>query len=140
MFICDLCNKILSTKSNLDRHKNRKISCVIEIDNLKDCKICNIKFNHKSRLLTHNMTKKHILKYNELIKLEDNKISDVSNIVNIKFAEMKNTLENELNEMKDTIAMLRQEKSSSYPAFEAKPETTHFLAMNETKHLKISIK
>jgi hypothetical protein len=70
---CGLCKKEFEFPYLLERHKNRKTPCnIIKTD--FECKVCNISFNHKSRLEAHDLSKKHIQNYNnhiEKIQLEE---------------------------------------------------------------------
>ena len=77
---CELCQKVFEFPYLLERHKNRKKPCNI-INNKFDCKLCNISFDHKSRLDTHNKTKKHINNYN--IHVENMNITNNTTNYNI---------------------------------------------------------
>jgi len=55
---CILCNKKFISESKLLIHKNKKSPC-----NMKtqfECRICDIVFEHKSKLETHNLSKQHM--------------------------------------------------------------------------------
>jgi hypothetical protein len=83
---CGLCKKEFEFPYLLERHKNRKTPCnIIKTD--FECKVCNISFNHKSRLEAHDLSKKHIQNYNNHIE----KINKETTKKKIKYNGFKET-------------------------------------------------
>ncbi len=79
---CLLCDKIFTSPSKLERHKNNKTPCNI-IKEKYECKLCKISFDHKSRLNTHNTSKKHINIENQYNIDMSTNIETQNNIFNI---------------------------------------------------------
>ncbi len=114
MVRCLVCDKIFPSESQLERHKNRKTPC----DTIKgkhECKLCKILFGHKSRLDTHNQSKKHIININadnlsQIIKKEDKlsmnelKLKEEIELLKNKNEELENTIkENELPKNEENL-------------------------------------
>jgi hypothetical protein len=64
---CILCNKNFPSKSQLDRHKNKKIPCNA-VKESTDCSICNVTFPCLAKLKTHLESNKHKNNYNIYIQ------------------------------------------------------------------------
>jgi hypothetical protein len=60
---CNKCEMVFKYQSHLDRHKKRATPCDQKNEKFS-CELCNISFDHKSRLLSHEKSKKHIINYN----------------------------------------------------------------------------
>lgn len=61
---CILCNKKFISESKLLIHKNKKSPCNIKTH--FECRFCDITFEHKSKLETHNLSKLHMNNINIL--------------------------------------------------------------------------
>jgi hypothetical protein len=94
---CELCKKVFEFPYLLERHKNRKTPCNIIKSNY-DCKLCHISFDHKSRLETHNKSKKHINNYNIQIA---NTINNINNY-NINLTIVRGFSETNINVISDS--------------------------------------
>jgi hypothetical protein len=76
---CDKCDKIFAKRSNLIRHYNKKIPCVIDHDNI--CIYCDKKLSSKQRLDSHLQTCRSNKIYNKLAKDID-KLKNQHNTIN----------------------------------------------------------
>jgi hypothetical protein len=65
VYKCFKCNKEFKYESKLNEHKNRKIPCNKEKEELK-CSLCNVFFTRPSHKKNHEKTQKHISNYNKV--------------------------------------------------------------------------
>jgi len=82
---CNLCQKDFEYPYLLERHKNRKTPCNA-IKSKFNCTLCDISFDHKSRLDTHNLSNKHKNNYNvyiENLNITNNITNNINNNINI---------------------------------------------------------
>lgn len=132
-FTCENCNKIFSTKQNLENHLNRKIKCSPEttqrLENKKfECQYCQSKFTQKQNLKRHllNGFCKGLINYVNItlkkdLELEDNKkkILEIENnlknidieVENNQISEPlnnKTTIKNEIKKVKGFIYILKE--------------------------------
>ncbi len=98
MFNCDLCNKFFKFRSFLESHKSRKNSCNKTKDS-NECKLCNIEFPCLAKLKKHEISKRHINKYNIFIKEQKNII--LSN--ELKLKNENNLLKKEISKYKNNV-------------------------------------
>jgi len=90
---CILCNKNFPSKSQLDRHKNKKMPCNTEKEST-DCTICNASFPCLAKLKIHKESNKHKNKIESCIQQENS----INVNINIEL-EKENKLKEELQEI-----------------------------------------
>lgn len=78
---CSKCNKEFKYESKLTEHKNRKIPCNKEKEELK-CKLCNINFSRPAHKIIHEKTKKHINAINNINQSNVNGDNNINNSFN----------------------------------------------------------
>jgi hypothetical protein len=86
MYKCTKCNKEFKFDSELNRHKNRKISCDAPKKEYK-CEICKVNFKCPTEQQRHEKTKKHITNYNIHINGDYNNVqngdNNIQNIIHL---------------------------------------------------------
>jgi len=80
---CTLCNKNFPSKSQLDRHKNKKTPCNAKKEST-DCVLCDAKFPCMAKLEKHKQSNKHKNNYNIYIQVNniDNSTNIQVNVIN----------------------------------------------------------
>lgn len=75
MYKCELCGYSTKYKSNLTKHLNKKLPCLIDINLTYKCKYCNIEFGNRNSKYKHQKkcSKKTVDKQFEELKKEYNK-------------------------------------------------------------------
>jgi hypothetical protein len=119
MYICDICNKEFSTKSNLKKHKETAKYCIKLQNNKVICKYCKIEYDFdtynlhllncleinynniiiiKSKLEDKNL---ELIKQNEELKQKNNELESKLNDITLKLIEKSNNITNHYNNSKN---------------------------------------
>ncbi len=104
-FKCGHCNKILSSKQNLDFHTKK---CEIVVDNiLLECEYCNKILSTKQNLYNHQLT--CIDKKNKEIEELKEQLKELENLKNLKI--INERTESQLEELKEQLKELEKLKN-----------------------------
>ena len=98
IYKCIICNKIFKYESKLNEHKNRKVSCNKEKEELK-CILCNVNFTRPAEQKRHEKTQKHINNYNEINNISNNNLNK-NELENVELRENNLNLKNEIKSLK----------------------------------------
>ena len=126
MYKCIKCNKEFPTPSKLELHNNRKNPCNLAKEDLQ-CNICNVKFIRPAHKREHELTKKHISRFNKTLT---NNLS--INNMNDEIENLNNKYKNEIEFLNEKILKLQNENLDlSVP--ESRPDPTSVINNNSVK-------